>query len=65
MVVSTQGGALDRAFEDHVRSSPCYIGAMYVNFVDYCRPMFTSVSKFCSFHVPYLPLYFVCWTNFL
>ena len=35
------GGALNRVFEDHVRSSPHYMGAMYVNFVDYCRPMFT------------------------
>jgi hypothetical protein len=35
------GGALHVVFEDHVRSSPYYMGAMYVNFVDYYRPMFT------------------------
>ena len=35
------GGALDMVFEDYVRSSPYYMGAMYVNFFDYRRPMFT------------------------
>ena len=40
-VVVNPGGALDMVFEDHVRSSPYYMGAMYVDFVDFCRPMFT------------------------
>ena len=35
------GGALDSVFEDHMCSSPYYMGAMYVNFVKCCRPMFT------------------------
>ena len=28
-------------FEDHVRSPPNYMGAMYVNLLDYRRPMIT------------------------
>ena len=56
VLVNHPGGALDRVFEDHVRSSSHYMGAMYVNFVDFYRHVFTWISKLCSFHVPYLSL---------